>query len=147
VSPYELLAGEKIKGNRKSGLSFFEGLTPPSLSLCRPPGFFESKPFKPSKPSQPSQPSKPPKLSQPSKPSQPSQTSIISQNPLNSNHPVHPIPIYQFNYALQKSFPVAAKFWHLFLQVGHLPKLRKVGLYVFLRASYPVADGKSFVCN
>ena len=94
--------------------------------------------FRNSKPSQPSQPSKP---------SKPSQPSIISQKPLNSNHPVHPIPIYQFYYALQKSFPVAAKFWHLFLQVGHLPELRKAGLYVFLRASYPVADGKSFVCN
>jgi len=31
----------KIKGKRNSGLTFFEGLTPPSLSLCRPDGLLE----------------------------------------------------------------------------------------------------------
>ncbi|HOM79361.1 MAG TPA: hypothetical protein PLZ47_04670, partial [Candidatus Cloacimonas acidaminovorans] len=58
----------KIKGKRNSGFSFPEGLTPPSLSLCRPTGFKVSELSQPSKPSQPSklsQPSKPSKLSQP----------------------------------------------------------------------------------
>jgi len=55
--------------------SFSEGLTPPSLLLCRPPGLLaegkgqrESKPYKLSQLSKPSKPSKP---SQPYKPSKP----------------------------------------------------------------------------
>ncbi|HOT38806.1 MAG TPA: hypothetical protein PLO96_04045, partial [Candidatus Cloacimonas acidaminovorans] len=61
----------KIKGKRNSGFSFPEGLTPPSLSLCRPTGFKVSELSQPSKPSQPSKLSKPSKPSQPSQPPQP----------------------------------------------------------------------------
>jgi len=69
--PDGLLEKGKIKGKRNSGLTFSEGLTHPSLSLCRPPGFKVSKPSQPSKPSKPSQPSKPFKPDKPSKPAKP----------------------------------------------------------------------------
>jgi hypothetical protein len=41
VSPFGLLENGKKKRKKKSGLTFFEGLTPPSLSLCRPSGFWK----------------------------------------------------------------------------------------------------------
>jgi hypothetical protein len=37
--PGGLLEKGKMKRKKKSGLTFFEGLTPPSLLLFRPPGF------------------------------------------------------------------------------------------------------------
>jgi len=80
--PKGLLVEGKIKGKRNSGLTFFEGLTPPSLSLCRPTGFKvsqPSQPSKPAKPSKPSQPSEPSKPSKPSKPAKPSKPSKLSQ--------------------------------------------------------------------
>ncbi len=71
--------------------------------------------------------------------------SIILKNPVNPNNPVHPRPINHFHCELQKSFPDAVKFWHQYLRVGLLPGLKKGGLYVFVRVSYPAEDGKSFV--
>jgi len=42
VSPCGLLENGKKKRKKKSGLTFYEGLTPPSLSLCRPDGLLEN---------------------------------------------------------------------------------------------------------
>ncbi|HOT39332.1 MAG TPA: hypothetical protein PLW29_07485, partial [Candidatus Cloacimonas acidaminovorans] len=39
VSPLGAFFSGKEKKKKKSEFSFSEGLTPPSLSLCRPPGF------------------------------------------------------------------------------------------------------------
>ena len=93
----------RVKTSPRLNREFSEGLTPPSLSLCRPKGLLAKGKIKgkrnsgfsfpegltppslllcrptgfkvsePSKPSQPTQPSKPSKLSQPSQPSQPPQ--------------------------------------------------------------------------
>jgi len=50
---------ERKKEKNTRGFHFYEGLTPPSLSLFRPSGFNVSQPSQPSQPSKPSKPSKP----------------------------------------------------------------------------------------
>jgi hypothetical protein len=72
---------ERKKEKNTRGFHFYEGLTPPSLSLFRPSGFNVSQP------SQPSQPSKPSQLSQPSQPSQPSSITFCFPSKFHSSFP------------------------------------------------------------